>query len=70
MAEPAAGQVAVLVARAATDGVAYSIALATIIKVLPPLAALVSILWIGFQFYHSEPMVRRRKRKEKKHGPI
>lgn len=25
-------------------------------NVLPPLAALASILWIGFQWYHSAPM--------------
>lgn len=46
---------------------AFSIAGATIIKILPPLAALISILWIGFQFYHSEPMKEwRLKQKEKK----
>jgi len=32
---------------------------------LPPLAALVSILWICFQFYHSAPMRARRDRKVK-----
>lgn len=46
---------------------AFSIAGATMIKILPPLAALISILWIGFQFYHSEPMKEwRLKRKEVK----
>lgn len=34
-------------------------------NVLPPLAALVSILWIVFQFYHSAPMKARRDRKTK-----
>jgi hypothetical protein len=34
-------------------------------NVLPPMAALASILWIAFQFYHSAPMTaRRRARKE------
>jgi hypothetical protein len=35
-------------------------------NVLPPMAALASILWIGFQFYHSVPMKSRRERKAKK----
>lgn len=40
-----------------------------ITNLLPPLAALASILWIGFQFYHSVPMQnRRRTRKEKLAG--
>jgi len=30
---------------------------------LPPVAAAASIAWIGFQFYHSEPMKERRERK-------
>lgn len=34
--------------------------------ILPPLAALASILWIAYQFYHSAPMEKRRQaRKEK-----
>lgn len=38
-----------------------------IVDTLPPLAALASILWIGFQWYHSTPMkMRRQKRKVKK----
>ncbi|MFZ6773020.1 hypothetical protein ACO0LB_09940 [Undibacterium sp. SXout7W] len=33
---------------------------------LPPLAALASILWIAFQFYHSAPMKEwRAERKER-----
>lgn len=37
-----------------------------IANMLPPIAALASILWIGFQFYHSAPMqARRQKRKAK-----
>jgi hypothetical protein len=35
-------------------------------NVLPPMAALASILWIAFQFYHSAPMKSRRDRKSKK----
>lgn len=36
------------------------------VGILPPLAALASILWIAYQFYHSAPMTERRKaRKEK-----
>ncbi len=46
------------------DGVAYSVAYTTIVGILPPLAALASILWIGYQFYHSPPMQKRREAKE------
>lgn len=35
-------------------------------SILPPLAALASILWIAFQFYHSAPMKERRARKKVK----
>lgn len=31
---------------------------------LPPLAALASILWIGFQWYHSAPMKERRAKQK------
>jgi hypothetical protein len=38
-----------------------------IANALPPLAALVSILWMGFQWYHSAPMQQwRAKRKDQK----
>lgn len=30
---------------------------------LPPAAALISIAWISFQWYHSEPMKERRRRR-------
>lgn len=30
---------------------------------LPPLAALATILWVVWQWYHSGPMVSRRRRK-------
>ena len=33
---------------------------------LPPLAALASILWIWWQWYHSAPMKERRRLKGKK----
>lgn len=37
------------------------------VNALPPLAALASILWIGFQWYHSAPMKEwRLKRKAQK----
>ncbi|MFZ6731987.1 hypothetical protein ACO0LG_08720 [Undibacterium sp. Ji42W] len=42
------------------DVAAFGTAFATVAKMLPPLAALFSILWISFQFYHSEPMKRWR----------
>ena len=36
---------------------------------LPPLAALASIFWIGFQWYHSAPMKQwRARRKGRRHG--
>lgn len=51
--------------RAVADLASYGIVFATILSILPPLAALISILWIGFQFYNSEPVKEwRRKRKE------
>lgn len=33
---------------------------------LPSFAAFVSILWIGYQWWHSAPMVARRKEKKGK----
>jgi hypothetical protein len=69
MTEPTSSSVVGVVAKAAVDVTSYGIVFATILKILPPLAALVSILWIGFQFYHSEPMEKRRQqRKEKQNG--
>ena len=32
---------------------------------LPPLAALASIFWIGFQWYYSAPMKKRREQRSK-----
>ncbi len=49
------------------DAVSVSAAFATLIGLLPPLAALLSILWIVFQFYHSQPVKAwRSKRKASK----
>lgn len=53
------------------EGVSLITACATVIgwfaSALPPLAALASILWMGFQWYHSAPMKEwREKRKERK----
>lgn len=49
------------------DGVSYWVAFTSVLGLLPPMAALASILWIGFQFYHSAPMKeRRRKAKARK----
>ena len=35
-----------------------------VVNALPPLAALASILWIGFQWYHSAPMKERRQKRK------
>jgi hypothetical protein len=35
-----------------------------VINALPPLAALASILWIGFQWYHSAPMKEGRLKRK------
>lgn len=51
-------------------------AIATVITwfagMLPPLAALASILWVGYQFFHSPPMcdwrLKRRVKKEEGNG--
>lgn len=66
MTEPTSGQVAVLAVKTVADAGAYSIVFATILKILPPLAAMVSIMWIGFQFYHSEPVREWRNRRKEK----
>jgi hypothetical protein len=52
--------------RVMADLVSFTIVGATLAKLLPPTAALVSIFWMGFQFYHSEPVKAwRLKRKQK-----
>lgn len=51
------------------DVASASVVITTLAGLLPPLAALASIFWIGFQFYHSEPMKQwRKERKERKNG--
>lgn len=50
------------------DVVSFGIVLGTLAKILPPLAALISIIWIGFQFYHSEPMTARRQKRKEQNG--
>jgi hypothetical protein len=48
------------------DVLSFGIVLGTLAQILPPLAALISILWIGFQFYNSEPFQTwLKKRKDK-----
>lgn len=56
------------ITKAVGDAMSYSIVAATVVQILPPLAALISILWIGFQFYHSPVMVARRARQKEQHG--
>jgi hypothetical protein len=49
---------------AASTLTAVGTVLGWLVNALPPLAALASILWIGFQWYHSAPMKEwRQKRK-------
>lgn len=55
--------VAAVAVKVTGDVAATSIAFATVLKLLPPLAALVSILWIGYQFYYSDPMKEWRKKR-------
>lgn len=54
--------------KVAGDVVSFGIVLASLAQFLPPLAALISILWIGFQFYHSEPMKARRNKRKEQNG--
>lgn len=60
--------VATVVGRITGDLVSFGIVLGTLANILPPLAALISILWIGYQFYHSEPMKARRAARKEKDG--
>ena len=46
------------------DGVSILTTIATLSGLLPPLAALVSILWMAFQFYHSAPLKEWRKERK------
>lgn len=55
------------VLEAASTATAVVTVFGWVANLLPPLAALASILWIGFQWYHSAPMNEwRQKRKAKK----
>lgn len=47
-------------------GIAALTLLSWVTGLLPPLAALASILWIAYQFYHSAPMEKRRAAKKEK----
>lgn len=50
------------------DTASYYIVFGTIVQILPPLAAAISIMWIGFQFYHSPPMKEWRARRKEQNG--
>lgn len=54
--------------RVVGDVGSFGIVVGTLTKILPPLAALVTIMWIGFQFYHSEPIKAWRMRRKDKDG--
>lgn len=47
------------------DALSFGTTLAALAGWLPPLAALASIFWIGFQFYHSGPMKEWRENRKK-----
>lgn len=46
----------------------FWIVVGTLTKILPPLAALVTIMWVGFQFYHSPPMKAWRLSRKEQNG--
>lgn len=48
------------------DGLSFAATIGALAGWLPPLAALISIMWIGFQFYHSAPVKAWRDSKGKK----
>lgn len=56
------------VIRMVGDVGSFGIVVGTLTKILPPLAALVTIMWIGFQFYHSEPVRLWRSRRKEQNG--
>lgn len=56
------------IVRVVGDVGSFGIVVGTLTKILPPLAALVTIMWIGFQFYHSEPVKAWRMRRKDKDG--
>lgn len=52
------------------DWISLGVIMTTLAGWLPPLAALVAILWHIFQFWNSEPVKQwRKERKERKSGP-
>lgn len=52
--------------KATGDFLSYGIIFGTFVKILPPLAAIISIAWAVFQFWHHPVVVEwREKRKEK-----
>lgn len=46
----------------ALDAVSYGVAFSTIIQLLPPVAALLSIIWTAIQIWESGPVQRLRER--------
>jgi hypothetical protein len=48
------------------DFASFGATIASIAGWLPPIAALMSILWVCFQFYHSAPVTKWRKDRSKK----
>jgi hypothetical protein len=50
------------------DLTSFYIAFGAIVKIIPPLAGLVSIAWVGFQFYHSPPVKEWRARRKEQNG--
>lgn len=50
------------------DVASFYIAVGTLVNLLPPLAAAVSIAWIGFQFYHSTPVKEWRAQRKERNG--
>ena len=52
------------VPRLAGDVVSYGVVAATITSLLPPIAAFMSIIWIGYQLWHAEAD-RRNNKKDK-----
>lgn len=58
-------QIKPVVETASTLAAAFTV-IGWVVSALPPLAALASILWIGFQWYHSAPMKEWRQQRKVK----
>jgi hypothetical protein len=54
-----------MAARVVGEVTSAGIVVGTLANLLPPLAALISICWIGFQFYNSEPFQKWLKKPRK-----